>query len=234
MTVHKFLTSAVFSDLPQLVHGFTTRVLAADYDRVAVATQSLVSQFYYLDQAHSADVVIVGEDAELARLPRGDALVTNRRDIILGVRTADCLPILVCEPHQHVVTAIHAGFRGMLAGVIQNALDVMRRAFDAQPEAMLAALGPCIRAENYEVGPEVIADFRKAYGEKGFAYRDDLAPRPHLDLPGTAQIILAQAGLLPEHVSDIGLCTFSRGDLFHSYRRDHGDGRQFNFIGILS
>lgn len=229
-----FLTSAVLADHPQLVHGFTMRVLGADYDRIAVATGSLVSQFYYLEQVHSAEVVIVGDDAELAQLPRGDALVTNRRDIMVGVRTADCLPILIYEPRRHVVAAIHAGLRGMQAGVIQNALELMRRAFDAQPGEMLAALGPCIRVDKYEVGPEVIADFLKAYGAEGFSYRDDLGPRPHLDLPGTAQKILMRAGLLPEHVSDIGLCTCGRADLFHSYRRDRGHGRQFNFIGVLS
>lgn len=223
------LYSANLADRAGLKHGFTTQPLGADYDHLAVKLKILVSQIYYVEQIHSAKVVVIDDESELGSLPQADALVTARRNVIVGVRTADCLPVLLHDPVKGVVAAVHAGFRGLLGGVLQNSIDMMVKAFGCQPENIDAVFGPCIRTKHYEVGEEVIAAFRDQYGED-FSFEQSPGQKPHLDLAGSAQKVLAKTGMRAAH--DVGLCTYDDAR-FHSYRRAPGVGRQFNFIGLF-
>jgi YfiH family protein len=224
------LRSANLADRPGLKHGFTTQPLGADYDHLAVKLKILVSQIYYVEQIHSAKVVVIDEESELGRLPQADALVTTRRNVIVGVRTADCLPVLLHDPVKSVIAAVHAGFRGLLGGILQNSVDMMVKAFGCQSENIDAVFGPCIRAKRYEVGEEVLTAFRDQYG-KDFSFEQLPGQKPHLDLAGSAQKILAKMGIGPAH--DAGLCTYEDAR-FSSYRRAPGAGRQFNFIGLFA
>lgn len=223
------LRSANLAERPGLIHGFTTQPLGADYDHLAVKLKILVSQIYYVEQIHSAKVVVIDEESELGNLPQADALVTARRHVIIGVRTADCLPVLLHDPIKGVVAAVHAGFRGLLGGILQNSIDMMVKAFGSSPDDIDAVFGPCIRVSRYEVGEEVLEAFRDRFGKAGFSFEQAPGQKPHLDLAGSAQKILAQAGIGPAH--DAGLCTYD-DTRFHSYRRAPGAGRQFNFIGL--
>jgi YfiH family protein len=229
----EILTSPLLGRYPELIHGFTTRKLGADYDRIAVRMKILSSQIYYVEQIHSGKVVVVDEDTELSQLVPADAMVTSRADVIIGVRTADCLPLLVYDPRQNVVAAIHAGYRGLLGGIIQNTLVLMQRGYGCELTDLKFVLGPAICVRHYEVGTEVIDEFRKTYGQ-GFLFRTDLGVKPHLDIVGTSLQILLAHGVHESNVHIPGWCTFEDEQNFHSYRRSPGSGRQFNFIGRLS
>jgi purine-nucleoside/S-methyl-5'-thioadenosine phosphorylase / adenosine deaminase len=190
--------------------------------------------------------------------PQGDALITDEPGILLPVRTADCVPILLMDPERRVVAAIHAGWKGMLGCIAEKAVGEMRRGFDSRPGAILAAIGPCIRACCYEVGEDLAGAFcgRFTEGER-FVLRppedkpgrdpypppflslappghgSDGAPRPHLDLVAAAQYQLRRAGLLPRHVHLADFCTACQTDLFFSHRKEGSHtGRMMAVIGI--
>ena len=189
----------------------------------------------------------------------GDALLTDQAGILLSVRTADCMPVLLVDPKCRAVGAVHAGWRGALAGIVEKAVGEMRRVYGSDPRSLLAVLGPSIRVCCYEVGQQVEeafqgrfphADkfFRKRSGpqashpERGsFSFPDMQPPgynavsKPsvHLDLVAVAQDQLRTAGLAPQHVASVDFCTACRTDLFYSYRREGSSvGRMLAVIGI--
>lgn len=235
MPVKEIMTSILrlphFTEFQGLTHGFTTKELGADYDRLAVELKVLSSQIYYVEQIHSDKVIYLDEGMDLAQLTPADALITHRKDVIIGVRTADCLPLLIYDDEQEVVAAVHAGYKGLISGVIQNTLTIMTQRLGCSFENMYFALGPAISVANYEVGPEVIFEFEKRYGKR-FSHIKIPGKNPHLDLKQTARMILEDMGMDDLHFMDISLCTFERADLFSSYRRGDRDRRQFSFIGM--
>ncbi|MEM9881858.1 MAG: polyphenol oxidase family protein [Planctomycetota bacterium] len=145
-----------------------------------------------------------------------DALVSNDPDVAVAVRTADCVAVLLASGDGSVVAAVHAGWRGLdpAVGVIAAAVSAL-----PSPASCVAAAGPCISVTHYEVGEEVAARFRSTYPA---AVRDDLGPKPHLDLRAVAIAQLAAAGLPPASIDVYPGCTFAEPGL-HSYRR-HGPG----------
>lgn len=229
-----------------------------------------------LRQIHSATVyqVVRGDDTALeyrpsghpipggsARAPAGDALIADQPGILLSIRVADCLPVLLVDPHRPAVAAVHAGWRGALHRIVEKTVGVMRRLFHSDPQQMLAVLGPSIRACCYEVGEEVVNSFVGAFvnGEKFFRYapRKDSSealaahhpmlllsarppghapenqPAPHLDLVAVGRDQLRCAGLRPANVFIANFCTACRTDLFFSFRKEgKGTGRTMAVIGI--
>jgi YfiH family protein len=156
------------------------------------------------------------EDAEF------DGLVCDRPGPVLGAFAADCTPILFAEPEARVSGAAHAGWRGTVAGVVQNVVRRMTEA-GARPERLRVALGPSIGPCCFEVGPEVVAEFRAAFGAlPGLVVA---GPRKdHLDLRVATRAVLERAGVRPEHIDDRPPCTRCEADRFFSYRRDGRDG----------
>jgi hypothetical protein len=228
-----------------------------------------------LRQAHSAHIYQVTRGAEgkleyrpcgfplpaadTGRPPAGDALLTAQAGILLSVRSADCLPVLLVDPQCPVVAAVHVGWRGALARVVEKTVGEMRRIFSSEPKWLLAALGPSIRACCYEVGEEVVEAFtgRFAEAERFFrkaphpssrpAERSPLrflnAPSPghtarfgetiHLDLIAVALEQLRSAGLLARHLRVAEFCTACRTDMFFSHRKEGArTGRMLALIGI--
>ncbi|MEM6458246.1 MAG: polyphenol oxidase family protein [Planctomycetota bacterium] len=145
-----------------------------------------------------------------------DALVSDDSAVAVAVRTADCVPVLLASSDGSVVAAVHAGWRGLdpAVGVIAAAVATL-----PSPASCVAAVGPCISVTQYEVGEEVAAPFRSTYPT---AVRDDLGPKPHLDLRTVAAQQLAAAGLPAVSIDIYPGCTFAEPGL-HSYRR-HGPG----------
>lgn len=228
----KIVQSPHFAEFNNLMHGFTTRELGADYDRLAVELKILSSQIYHLEQIHSDKVVYLNEGMDLSHLPHADALITQRKGVVIGVRTADCLPILIHDPEREVVAAVHAGHKGLLAGVIQNTLKIMTERIDCDSEDIFVLIGPAISVENYEVDQSLIDAFEKKYTNQ-VVFTKGQKLKPHFDLKATAKNILQDAGVDKLHISDLNLCTFERSDLFYSYRRGDRDVRQFSFIGMF-
>ena len=155
-----------------------------------------------------------------------DALTSDDPTKVLAIRTADCIPILICTDNGRCVAAIHAGWRGIVAQIIPHAgHEVLRMAGSAGAE-LLAAIGPCISAAHFEVGLEVIAQFRTRFDDS--VIRDDT----HVDLPRAAYLQLVAAGISRDHIDVTDRCTFRDADEFFSHRRDRGiTGRMAALIG---
>ncbi|HLH03643.1 MAG TPA: peptidoglycan editing factor PgeF [Bryobacteraceae bacterium] len=180
-----------------------------------------------LRQVHSGDVLLAGDFAD--RECEGDALVTTEINRPIGVRTADCVPVLLLDPGTRAVAAVHAGWRGTAASIVSNAIEEMQRAFASQPCELEAAIGPCIRVCCYEVSDDVAARFPEAN------IRRSAGSRPHLDLAAANRDQMIRSGLAPEHIFDCELCTFCRAELFYSYRREPADpGRMLSAICRLA
>ena len=178
-----------------------------------------------LRQVHSALVVTCDEWREGLE---ADALVAAQPGIGIAVKSADCLPILLADPENRAVAAIHAGWRGCTAGVAIRAVEKMKALLGSRPESLLAAFGPSIRACCFEVGSDVAPQFSPWFPE-----RDDLDRQTHVDLPEACHRQLATAGLLPNRIANLAPCTVCGGGLadpreFHSWRRDHETGARMH------
>ena len=196
--------------LPWLVHGFGTR---------RARIPALFGNLATLRQVHSAACVLAAGRGGV--LGEGDALLENTPGSVVAVKTADCLPILLVDERLRAVAAVHAGWRGTVAGMAQRAVEAMGAQFGSLAGDLDAAIGPGIGKCCYEVGPEVAAQF----GQQG---------RGHVDLAAANRRQLMDAGVTPERIYASNLCTMCRGEEFYSFRRDQeASGRMYSFAGIL-
>ena len=236
MKLHSPLLSAV----PGLRHAFFTRdggVSSGIYaglngglgssddpakvaeNRRRMAEQMGVSPAHLLSlhQVHSPDAVVVtGPWQDSATRPKADAIVTGTAGLAIGVTTADCGPILFADPAARVIGAAHAGWKGALTGVLESTIDAME-ALGADRTAVVAAIGPLIRQNSYEVGGEFVERFLDA--DAGNAAFFIAAVRPGhsmFDLGGYIRMRLERAGVLV--IDDTGVDTYS-DERFYSYRR---------------
>lgn len=179
-------------------------------------------------QVHgSAVAVVTATDGD--RIIDGvDGLVTADPTVVIAVHAADCVPILLADPAQGVVAAIHAGWRGIVAGVLVEAVGVMSQLTGSANE-LLAAIGPAIGPCCYEVDAPVI-DRLQRWPWWQDVVTTNARGRWQLDLRASAHRQLAAAGLRPEHIEILALCTKCRTDLFFSYRRDGTTGRMAGLI----
>jgi polyphenol oxidase len=186
-------------------------------------------------QIHSPHVVVAEDAWTLETRPRGDAIVTRTPGLAVGVSTADCGPVLLADAQARVVAAAHAGWRGALAGVVEATIAAME-SLGAARARMVAALGPMIRQENYEVGPELVAAFREVdAGNARFFAPSRRAGHALFDLAGYVAARLAQSGIAT--FDDVGLCTYADAARFFSYRRtthraEPDYGRHVNAIAL--
>lgn len=175
-----------------------------------------------VSQVHGARTVIVTGDRPIEELAEeeADALAAAPASrAAVGVRVADCVPLLLADPDGGAVAAVHAGWRGVVRGVIAGALDALA-SLGARPERLLAAVGPHIRGPAFEVGPDVATEIAAA--APGVEVRLVVQPgeRPRVDLALAVRAQLLAAGLVASHLDDVGGCTFSEPERFFSFRRD--------------
>jgi YfiH family protein len=217
--------------VPGLVHGFEQRG-PVDLNepgeesraRVARALED-AGRLLFLRQVHGAAVV----EAPWDEAPLADAAVAVAPGLLLGIQTADCLPILLVDPKRSFVAAAHAGWRGTAKGVAARAVESLV-ARGSRPEDLVAAIGPCVGPCCYEVGDEV----REALGPSGAGFfRPGPNGRPHLDLRAANAQKLLDAGLRREALHHTADCTRCRPELYHSFRRDgRRCGRMISFVGF--
>jgi hypothetical protein len=237
--------------IPGLVHGFLGRAHAlpagsftlADVRAKLVAAGETPRSIFAVRQVHGARVLLLEATQRVAidwegrvlpaALPEADALVSAAADVILTIRTADCVPIFLVAPEAHAVAAVHAGWKGTLAGVVENTLAALERCSGARPAEIEAALGPAIGGCCYEFGAEHLPRLTAAFGSGvERAWRAGAAERGHLDLRVLARIALEAAGVSPAAISTVGPCTAEHPAELHSYRRDGARaGRQLSYIG---
>lgn len=183
-------------------------------------------------QVHGADVVIIrGREPQEWPPPQADGILTREADLPLVMRFADCVPILLYDPIQRVVGIAHAGWRGTVAGAGPATVQTMCDAFGSRPADILAAIGPSIGPCCYEVGEEVVAQIREAFGAQDGLIRAANGKGPHLDLWSANRLALEQIGV--RQIEMAGICTACRKDEFFSHRAEAGRTGRFGVVVML-
>lgn len=175
-------------------------------------------------QVHGTNVTRANASKQWRECDSCDALWSVGTGVSLGIKVADCLPIVMVDPLHSVIADVHSGWRGAAAGITAATLDALARetAFDAG--ASFAYLGPAIRVCCFEVGEEVAARFDPRYVDRSHA-------KPHVDIAAFTAAVLRARGFADERIVDSGLCTRCEGSIFHSYRRDGtGGGRNLSIV----
>ncbi len=208
-----------------LLHAFTVK--GSSPAAVLSASAGADLPLRTLRQVHGAAVEIVGEEnraparpADAEDVPEGDALLTRRPGLALGVYVADCAPILICGPESRGLAAVHAGWRGTVAGVLREAIGALGEDFGARPGDLRLGIGPCIGPCCFEVGEEVVEALLDADRGAGACVLG--GARPRIDLVEANRRQALACGVDPDRIEAAGLCTMCRGDLFESYRRGRG------------
>lgn len=206
----------------------------AENRKLAIAAVLAGAELATVHQVHSADAVAVERPWAQDERPRADAMVTDRPNLLLGILTADCAPVLLADAEAGVVGAAHAGWRGALAGVTDTTIAAME-ALGAKRERIAAAVGPCIGQASYQVDETFRGRFLGLDPDSDQFFAKGPMGRPHFDLSAYVVARLAAAGI--HKVEALGLDTYADADRFFSYRRsshrDEADyGRQLSAIAV--
>jgi polyphenol oxidase len=274
----EILQLAPWSKLPWLIHGFSTRMggasrldgesllnlsyvewdtldnVAENRSKFQSALSAPTFSLVPLKQIHSA--LLRPFSAPPPQPCKGDASATTTPGLLLAAQSADCVPILLVDPNKRAVAAIHAGWRGTLARIVEKAVGRMHYEYASKPSNLLAALGPAIGPCCYEVAADFVSKFTAQFADAADYFdehRTGEEPNPlqwlnmmppghqppprgvHLDLRKANRSQLLAAGLRPQNVFVSDLCTACRTDLFFSYRKEGPlSGRLMSVIGIGS
>ncbi len=252
-----FYSCRALEEVPSLCHGFSTRhgnnrnfsahpfnlgqTAWDSADRVdqnrrrfLAALNLSETSLATLRQIHSDRIHMIEEMPGDWNPPEGDALITQTEGVSLAVQTADCLPVLIADPGNGAVAAVHSGWRGTLKRIAFETILAMQKAFRSDPGRLLVAVGPGIRSCCYEVGPEVSGLFEDKYPEAAATLPAPGRPGKFLlDMTKALKVQLHVAGIHPGNIYDLGLCTCCNADTFFSYRREGApSGRMLALIGL--
>jgi polyphenol oxidase len=188
-------------------------------------------------QVHGDGVKVLKSDQDVKHSEeRFDALVSAREHTLVGVKTADCVPVLIGDPVTRSFAAIHAGWKGTAAAIVVRAIETMEAEYDADPGNFIAAIGPSATCENYEVGEDVIERFQKQVPDHQKYFRETRPGHALVDLKLANRDLMTAAGIDPENIHTAPFCTIARTDLFFSYRKEKKKfgktGRLLSVIGL--
>jgi YfiH family protein len=274
----RILQVPAFAKLPWLIHGFSTRPGGtSDLEGEKVLNLGYTnwdSQENVLENRRRFQSALGANDLTLAALKqihsdlvhsfdapphepcRADASITNQAGLLLGVQTADCVPILLVDTKKRSIAAVHAGWRGTLQRIVTKTIGKMQMQFGTKPADLLAAIGPAIGGCCYEVGTEVAAQFKSQFPNASDWFDElrtgdepnplqwlSMMPPGHqpppknvlLDLKKASRAQLIDAGVRAENIFVSHLCTACRRDLLFSYRKEGStSGRLMSVIGLRS
>src|SRR3989338_7597491 len=196
--------------------------LAVERNRILLNTL-LPSEPVWLEQVHGT---VVANADNASCLPQADACIARHRAAVCVVMTADCLPVLLCDEAGSVVGAVHAGWKGLAAGVIEAAVLAMNVA----PQSLMAWLGPAISQEAFEVGEEVRAAFVTVQPQAASAFTPGRPGKWFADIYALARLRLDTLGITQIYGGNH--CTYREHKQFFSYRRDGATGRMGTFIWL--
>ena len=233
-------------------HGFTTRMggvsegifstlnlsfsrgdredaVRENFRRVAQALGVSEDSFVFTDQTHTVNVLrVTGADAGKGFVrERGwsdiDGLITDEPNLTLSAFFADCVPLYFVDPVHRAIGLSHSGWRGTVNRMGRVTIEAMREEFGTDPAELICAVGPCICGSCYEIGPEVAEQFAAGFGSRQEdILKDDRNGKFHLDLKKANRMILEEAGVKPENITDSGVCTCCHPDLLFSHRASKG------------
>lgn len=247
-----FLQSSLLNACEGVTHAFCTRwggarafadlnvsaaegddglVVEKNWSMLAAAFRVPRDRFVTLHQVHGQEIMVVTDDPDTPEIAAGDGIITTRAGLAIGIKTADCVPVLLADRARRVIGAVHGGWRGTSLNIAGKAVRMLRETFSVKPSDLLVAIGPAIGPCCYEVDERV----RDAMGNDG---RDELLFRPvsgrgrwMMDLVEVNRRQLAASGVDPERIAVARVCTACRTDMFFSHRGEPGGtGRQLSFI----
>jgi YfiH family protein len=250
----QFLHFDSLQNIPGLSHAITTRGgVGGPYDslnlayhvgddpaRVTENRKRVANELGYdaaslvaAQQVHGANAQLVRETGQGAfgwktAIPECDALIAEDADLPVLIQVADCAPVLIVDPSNHVLATIHAGWRGAVAGIVSETVLTMRahRSFDATQ--LRAGIGPCLCIDCFEIGPEVVEAAQQIEVEV-VVQRSDWN-KPHLDLRLLIQRDLENIGVPRENIETMPHCPRCQNDLLFSHRGQNGKAGRFGLI----
>ena len=192
-------------------------------------------------QVHDSQVAVIDRpDYTREDLEGYDAFVTVLPGVAIGVRTADCVPVLLYDPARRVVAAVHSGWKGTVLHIAQKAIGVMERQFGCRAEDLSAVIGPSIGPDSFQVGEEVAEHFKDAGfpmdSVRSFRGAGDGTPMSgghHIDLWEANRWLLTEAGVKPENIQIIGIDTFTAPEFYSARREGVQCGRIINSIKLI-
>ena len=228
----------LYYDLGKDITAYTTdRTIGRDSVKIREALGMPSAPFFYPHQTHTDRILCVdeeflaeGADRQKELLEGVDAVITDVPGVILGISTADCIPVLVYDPVHHVAAAIHAGWKGTVLRIVEKALDLMQQRYGTQPHQCVAVVGPGISQESFEVGQEVVDKFMA----EGFVMdevttwmpdrqlSDPTALKPHIDLKEINCRQLMEKGVERHKITISSVDTFTDLRFFSARREQRG------------
>jgi YfiH family protein len=225
-----WLQAAGWEDFSGLVHGFSSQI--RDRAHVASGIEAKRWDFRTLTQVHGDDIFFVSSDTPKSNHMEADGLSTQTEGMLLGIATADCVPVLLVAPQKKVVAALHAGWRGTLKGITARALTLLFSTWGVAPSEVWMACGPAIGPCCYEVGRDVGEALYNRWGKNDPATWQPKREKGHLDLRLLNLLQGEQGGIPRAQTQLVGGCTFCDTTPFASYRREGSvAGRQLSVIG---
>ena len=210
-----------FSQQSNLVHGFSTRKFGdcrQKPEKFLTALGLKKENLVLMEQVHGSKVRKVGSKSKGQILPGIDGMVTESFGIILGVKTADCLPLLFYDPLRRIIGVAHAGWQGIIKKIPQKVVDLMIR-MGSLPQEIIVGIGPHIGGCCYLVDPDRVKRFEKEFGKLEGMIQEDKKGL-HLDLVPPVILQLVHSGLSRGNIDFSPVCTVCQNQEFFSYRRD--------------
>ena len=252
----KTVKCRALDEIPWLRHGFSTRhggvsqgecatlsfsyqkepeaVVDENFRRFCNANAMPFESLVLTHQTHTANVAVVNQaycnQGRDRTLRETDGVVTAAMDLGLVCFTADCVPILLVDPQAKVIAAVHAGWRGTVRSIAANAVEKMVQA-GANPQNILAAIGPSIGPCHFEVGQEVAVEFAARFGEK-LPLKEHRPGHSMVDLWAANRLVLMEAGVQNDRIFTANICTFCNNLDFYSHR--YTNGRRGSLIAAIA
>ncbi len=250
-----FYRFKALENYPECIHAVSTKLISEPYafslalhtgeDRASIIdnrkkVSSLLGLGYGLhfivaEQTHSDHIEMITEQETKgwekleSSVADCDALITDKKGVMLTILTADCVPVLMFDPYKEVVAAVHAGWKGTKEAIVSKTVEKMQRQYGCDPKDIIAGVAPSIGRCCYEVGRDVAEHFlgaTKVLDKRGEKYM--------LDLPLINKKQLLNSGVIEEHIEMSGVCTACEVDKFFSYRKEQGcSGRFMSMIGLI-
>lgn len=213
----------------------------ANYRKIAQILGTQIENFVLTDQTHTVNIKMVGKkDAGKGIIKEKDycdidGFITNEKGLVLTALFADCVPLYFVDPLHQAIGLAHAGWKGTVRKMAQHMLSEMEAAYGSKPEDMKVGIGPCICRECYEVGEEVLLEYRKLLGsmiDNGTIYHQNKNGKYQLDIALANYYILLAAGVRPENISTSDICTCCNPEYLYSHRAS--DGKRGNLGAFLA
>ncbi len=182
-------------------------------------------QLYFPSQVHQTRIVQVSEETTREEILETDALITSKIGLCIAVMSADCVPILLYDKTNQAVAAVHSGWRGTVARILEKTLQQMQRIYGTRGEDLMAGIGPSVSQESYEVGEEVVQSVHHAFGKESELMIPQEGNKARLDLWKANTLQLLEFGVDPRRIEIADLCTVKNNDHFFSARK--GDAGRF-------